>query len=81
MACALSTIAAVMQNDITLKQSASLLCHVAAASSSGGEEPHKSCGRYRRNGAIPPPQESVWGRLERNKSCDEMDFFMFVGLS
>ena len=79
-ACALSTIAAAIHNDMTIKQSTSLICQVAAASSSGGEG-YKSCGRYIRGGAIPPPAESVWGRLETKKECDEMEFFMFIGLS
>ena len=63
-ACALSTIAAAIHNDMTINQSTLLISQVAAASSSGGE--HKSCRRYRHGGAIPTPREPVWGRLETN---------------
>ena len=78
-ACALSTSAAAIHNYMTINQSTSLISQVAVASSSSGE--HKSCRRYRRGGDIPPPKESLWGQLETNIECDEMDFFMFIGLS
>jgi len=64
---------------MTINQSTLLISQVAAASSSGGE--HKSCGQYRRGGAIPLPKESVWGQLETNIECDEMEFCMFIVLS
>ena len=65
-ACAISTIAAAMHNNMTNKLTNSLISHVAIASSSTGD--HKRCGRYRRGGALPQPTESIWGRLENNRS-------------
>ena len=41
----------------------------------------KKCGRYKRHGAIPPPEESIWARVDCVQVSDEMEFFMFLGLS
>ena len=79
IACALAAVAAAVHQKNTTELTTSVLCH-AAASSSGSSE-HKACGTYKRGGALPPPQESVWGRLERNSKLGSMEFFMFLGLS
>ena len=79
-ACALSTIAAAMHNDMSNKLTTTLITHAAAASSLGCA-PRKRGGRYTRGGAIPTIEESVWGRLVDEVQCDEMEFFMFLGLS
>ena|ERR1740124_69773 len=79
-ACALSTIAAAMHNDMSNKLTTILITQAAAASSLGCATSKRS-GRYRRGGAIPPPKESVWGRLEDEVQCNEIEFFMFAGLS
>ena len=79
IACALAAVAAAVHQKNTTEQTTSVQCYAAA--SSCGLSKRKESGVYRRGGALPPPQDSVWGRLERNQKCDPMEFFMFLGLS
>ena len=41
----------------------------------------KKCGRYKRHGAIPAPGESIWARVDSENVADNMEFFIFLGLS
>ena len=45
------------------------------------ERERKKCCRYKSHGAIPSPEESFWARVDNIKVSDEMEFFMFLGLS
>jgi len=76
-ACALSTIAAAMHNDMSNKLTTTLITQTAVASSLGCAT-RKRSGRYRRGGAVPWLKKSVWGRLEsyyytkhNNQSVDD----------
>lgn len=79
-ACALSTIAAAIHNNMSNKLTTTLITQAAIASSSGSAM-HKSCGRYRCGGTVPLPKELVRDRLEDDVKCDEMEFFMFIDMS
>ena len=45
------------------------------------QEGRKPQGRFLRDGALLPVEDSVWGQLERVGLCDDMEFFKFLGLS
>ena len=79
MACVISTIVAAMHNEMANKLTNTLISHATGASSLTLD--HQRCGRYTRGGALPLPVDSIWGRLESNTACDDMEFFMFIGLS
>ena len=68
-----------MHNDMTIKQSTLLICHADTVALSSRESNH-AYGRYLQEVVIPPPQTSIWDRLECRKQCVEMGMFMIIRL-
>ena len=80
-ACAALSSAVAGAHHLSVVQSTTSLIANAASSVNLRIRTKKS-GRYLRHGALPNKKQSVWGRIEDTAHrCDEMEFFMFVGLS
>jgi len=77
--CAAASAAIAAHYLITL-HSTSMAVSLAAATITD-KRVQKAPGRFKRHGAIPNPRQSIWMRVDDVNRSDDMEFFMFLGLS
>ena len=66
---------------LAVVRSTSTIVSLCASKSSCPSSKRLKCGRFKRNGAIPAPRHSIWARVDSQNVADDMEFFMFLGLS
>ena len=71
----------VTAHHLAVVNATSTIVSLCASHSTTARERRVKCGRYKRHGAIPPTLTSIWARVDSSNVADEMEFFMFLGLS
>ena len=78
-ACAAASAAIAAHHLLTINAMSLVVSLSASTNRNRGDR--KPSGRYKRHGAIPAPRQSIWMRVDDVGLSDEMEFFMFLGLS
>ena len=76
-----AVLGAIAAHYLSTLHSTSMAVSVTAAATITDKEDKKKSGRYKRHGAIPHPRQSIWMRVDDRSRSDDLEFFMFLGLS
>ena len=71
----------IIAHHLAVVRTTSTIVSLCASQSTTAREHRVKCGRYKRHGAIPPTLTSIWARVDNQKVSDDLEFFMFLGLS